>query len=74
MDMRARSGVLAVLAVHYPRGFSVQELTTRVHELVGEAPVESAIVELDSAGVLRLNESLVRPRAPVNAFREAIFR
>lgn len=73
MNMRARSGILAVLAVHYPRQFTVQELATRVHELVGEAPVESAILELDSIGVLSFREPLVRPRDPVRSFREAIF-
>jgi hypothetical protein len=73
MSMRARSGVLAVLAVHYPREFTTQELTTRVRELVGEAPVESAIVELDSVGVLRFRKPLIRPGDPVRAFREAIF-
>ena len=71
--MRARSGVLAVLAVHYPREFTAQELTTRVRELVGEAPVETAILELDSVGVLRFREPLVRPEDPVRSFREAIF-
>lgn len=71
--MRARSGVLAVLAVHYPRQFTRQELTTRVRELVGEAPIETAILELDSVGVLHLRESLVRPGEPVRSFRDGIF-